>query len=186
MAPADSTCDWVLPVRRDTKWPCDRLSRGRDLREYGSGKTGATNILRVVGKRAAALWCWCSIWPREPFPCIMARLIPWPDDTWLGIAMGTAAAAAVVGHIWSIWIRPLTGKWGGGRGVATVLGATLVVYPLAAVIAMLVGIVVIAGVALRVAGLDHRHRRRASWWWSCSRCSSKYLLRFSLWASPAG
>jgi len=117
-------------------------SLGRDLREYGSGKTGATNTLRVVGKRAAALVLVLDM-AKGALPVLVARLLPWPDDTWLGIAMGTAAAAAVVGHIWSIWIRLLTGKWGGGRGVATVLGATLVVYPLAAVIAMAVGILVI-------------------------------------------
>jgi acyl phosphate:glycerol-3-phosphate acyltransferase len=119
------------------------LSRGRDLREHGSGKTGATNMLRVVGRRAAAVVFLLDL-AKGAIPVIIARLIAWPDDAWLGIAMGSTAAAAVVGHIWSIWIRLFTGKWGGGRGVATVFGAMLFVHPLAALAGLLVGIGVIA------------------------------------------
>lgn len=117
-------------------------SRGQDLRGSGSGKTGATNTLRVVGRRAAALVFVLDI-AKGAIPVLLARLLSWPDDTWLGIAMGTTAIAAVVGHIWSVWIRLFTHKWGGGRGVATVFGAMLLVYPPAAVIALLVAIVVI-------------------------------------------
>jgi acyl phosphate:glycerol-3-phosphate acyltransferase len=118
------------------------LSRGRDLREHGSGKTGATNTLRVVGRRAAAAVFALDV-AKGAIPVLIARLIPWPDDTWVGIAMGSAAIAAVVGHIWSVWIRLFTGRWAGGRGVATIFGAMLLVHPLAAVIGLAVGIGVI-------------------------------------------
>ena len=119
------------------------LSRGRDLREHGSGKTGATNTLRVIGRRAAAVVFVLDV-AKGAIPILIARFIPWPDDTWVGIAMGSAAAAAIIGHIWSIWIRLFTGKWGGGRGVATIFGAMLFVHPVAAVVGLLVGIGVIA------------------------------------------
>ena len=119
------------------------LSRGRDLREHGSGKTGATNTLRVVGRRAAAMVFILDV-AKGAIPVLIARSLPWPNETWIGIAMGSAAAAAIIGHIWSIWIRLFTGKWGGGRGVATVFGAMLIVHPAAAVIGLLVGIGVIA------------------------------------------
>jgi acyl phosphate:glycerol-3-phosphate acyltransferase len=119
------------------------LTRGRDLREHGSGKTGATNTLRVVGRRAAVMVFLLDL-AKGAIPVIVARIIPWPDDVWLGIAMGSAAVAAVVGHIWSIWIRLFMGKWGGGRGVATIFGAMLLVHPLAALAGLLVGIGVIA------------------------------------------
>lgn len=119
------------------------LSRGRDLRDHGSGKTGATNMLRVVGRRAAVMVFILDL-AKGAIPVIIARLIPWPDNSWLGVAMGSAAVVAVVGHIWSIWIRLFTGKWGGGRGVATVFGAMLFVHPLAALAGLLVGVGVIA------------------------------------------
>jgi glycerol-3-phosphate acyltransferase PlsY len=118
------------------------LSRGRDLRDHGSGKTGATNTLRVVGRRAAAMVFVLDV-AKGAIPVLIARVLPWPDDTWVGIAMGSAAVAAIIGHIWSVWIRLFTGKWGGGRGVATIFGAMLLVFPLAAVIGLLVGIGVI-------------------------------------------
>jgi glycerol-3-phosphate acyltransferase PlsY len=119
------------------------LRLGRDLREHGSGKTGATNALRAIGRRAAALIFLLDM-SKGMAAVLIARLLPWPDETWASVAMGTAAAAAIVGHIWSIWIRLFTGKWGGGRGVATVFGAMLVVSPLASMIGLIVGIVVIA------------------------------------------
>jgi acyl phosphate:glycerol-3-phosphate acyltransferase len=118
------------------------LNKGRDLREYGSGKTGATNTLRVIGRRAAALVFVLDM-AKGTIPVLIARMLPWPTESWAGIAMGSVATAAVVGHIWSVWIRIFSGKWGGGRGVATVFGAILGVHPVAAIIALAAGILVI-------------------------------------------
>jgi glycerol-3-phosphate acyltransferase PlsY len=118
------------------------LRLGRDLREHGSGKTGATNALRVIGRRAAAVVFILDA-AKGIIPIQVARALPWPDDTWLGVAMGGAAVAAIVGHCWSIWIRLFSGKWGGGRGVATAVGVMIMVHPLAAVIGFGVGIGVI-------------------------------------------
>jgi len=125
------------------------LRLGRDLREHGSGKTGATNALRSIGRRAAIIIFLLDM-GKGMLAVLIARLVPWPNDTWASIAMGGAAAAAIVGHIWSIWIRLFTGKWAGGRGVATVFGAMLAVHPLAAVIGMIV-----------------------AYWWSLSRATCR-------------
>ncbi len=118
------------------------LRLGRDLRQHGSGKTGATNALRVIGRRAAAVVFLLDA-AKGIIPILVARALPWPDDTWLGVAMGGAAVAAIVGHCWSIWIRLFSGKWGGGRGVATAVGVMIMVHPLAALIGFGVGIGVI-------------------------------------------
>ena len=118
------------------------LRLGRDPRQHGSGKTGATNMLRVLGKRAAGAVFGLDA-AKGALAVLAARLIPWPDETWMGLAMGCAVAAVILGHIWSIWIRLFTGKWGGGRGVATAVGATLLVHPLAALIGLIVGVAVI-------------------------------------------
>jgi glycerol-3-phosphate acyltransferase PlsY len=118
------------------------LRLGRDLRQHGSGKTGATNTLRVIGRRAAAVVFILDA-SKGIIPVLVARALPWPDDTWLGVAMGSAAVAAIVGHCWSIWIRLFSGKWGGGRGVATAVGVMIMVHPLAALIGFVVGIGVI-------------------------------------------
>ncbi len=108
---------------------------GRDLRAHGSGKTGATNALRVVGPGAAI-----AVFALDAFkgalPILVARWLAWPSVTWLGVALGAAGLAAVAGHIWSIWIRLFLGKWGGGRGVATAFGLTLAVQPWAALAAI--------------------------------------------------
>ncbi len=118
------------------------LRLGRDLREHGSGKTGATNALRVIGRRAAAVVFILDA-AKGIIPILVARALPWPDDAWLGVAMGGAAVAVIVGHCWSIWIRLFSGKWGGGRGVSTAVGVMLMVHPLAALIGFGVGIAVI-------------------------------------------
>jgi glycerol-3-phosphate acyltransferase PlsY len=115
------------------------LRLGRDLRQHGSGKTGATNTLRVIGRRAAAVVFILDA-AKGIIPVLIARALSWPDDTWLGIAMGGAAVATIVGHCWSIWIRLFSGKWGGGRGVSTAIGVMIMVHPLAALIGFVVGI----------------------------------------------
>ena len=54
--------------------------------------------------------------------------------------MAIAAVAAVSGHVWSIYMKLITGEWSGGRGVSTALGAMLVVNPWITLLALCVGI----------------------------------------------
>jgi glycerol-3-phosphate acyltransferase PlsY len=94
-----------------------RLIRGIDIREYGSGKTGVTNVLRTAGKRAssiavigdAAKGAAAVLFARFLLQSLLAEI--------------AAALAAIVGHNWSIYI-----KFQGGRGVTTFFGGLLAMY----------------------------------------------------------
>tara|TARA_Y100001968_G_C19426192_1_gene754488 strand:+ start:667 stop:1287 length:621 start_codon:yes stop_codon:yes gene_type:complete len=85
-----------------------------DLREIGSGSTGATNVLRHVGK-IPALFVFAIDLLKGFIPIIIAK--------WLNLDemyQVTAGIASLTGHIWPIWL-----KGRGGKAVATGLGVFL-------------------------------------------------------------
>lgn len=106
-----------------------RLTRGIDIREYGSHRTGATNALRTLGPRMAAAVFALDV-GKGAVAVLLAYLITGtstPDSApWVAAAAGFAA---IVGHIWSVFIR-----FTGGRGVATSAGALLALAPLAVLV----------------------------------------------------
>jgi glycerol-3-phosphate acyltransferase PlsY len=110
-----------------------RLYRGIDVRDYGSGKTGFTNTLRTVGLGAAVIVVTLDI-AKGALPVLIGRYL---FDDPLGAALG--GMAAVVGHTW-----PVFANFRGGRGVATSFGAFLAVAPLAALVTLIFGGVVLA------------------------------------------
>ena len=96
-----------------------------DVRDYGSGKTGATNVARVAGMKAAAL---VTILDglKGLLAVVFASLIF--GGGWLVEgAQVLAALAAIAGHKWPVFIR-----FKGGRGVATFFGGLLALCPPAA------------------------------------------------------
>jgi glycerol-3-phosphate acyltransferase PlsY len=93
-----------------------RVTRGIDLRDYGSHRTGATNALRTLGLRAAALVFLLDV-GKGVVAVVLARLL-FADDPLVEWAAAVAGFAAIVGHNWSVFIR-----FTGGRGVATSAGA---------------------------------------------------------------
>ncbi len=105
----------------------------RDIREMGSGKTGATNVLRTAGKLPAALVVIGDI-SKGAVPALVGRFVF--DDPWVAAA---GAAAAVIGHNW-----PVFAGFRGGRGVATSFGGILGLAPLFALGFPVAGAVVIA------------------------------------------
>jgi glycerol-3-phosphate acyltransferase PlsY len=110
---------------------------GTDVRQVGSGNIGATNVARAVGKRWAALVLICDmVKGLVPTLAAAAFLRGQPDDTWW---IGATMLAAVCGHVFSVFLRLR-----GGKGVATALGATSAVAPLAG----LVGVVIYVGLYL--------------------------------------
>ncbi|MBT5893936.1 MAG: glycerol-3-phosphate 1-O-acyltransferase PlsY [Chloroflexi bacterium] len=111
-----------------------RVFRGVDIRSYGSGGSGATNVNRTLGPIAGGGVLAADV--GKGF--VVAALARWAveGDAWLIAAAGTTA---VIGHMFPIYI-----KFKGGKGVATGLGALAVISPIAAVIALSgVGIAVI-------------------------------------------
>jgi glycerol-3-phosphate acyltransferase PlsY len=104
-----------------------RLVRNIDLRQHGSGNLGATNTFRVLGAKVAA--------PVMVFDMakgfVPAGLFAQWDrsDAWAwALAYG---AAAILGHVFSIYMR-----FHGGKGVATATGVFLALSPLAVSIAI--------------------------------------------------
>lgn len=102
---------------------------GVDLRTKGSGNLGATNTFRVLGWKAAlpvVVFDVAKGWvPVRLFPPLM-------EDPALGWALAFGAAA-IVGHVFSVWVR-----FRGGKGVATSAGVFLALAPWAVLVALVV------------------------------------------------
>lgn len=94
--------------------------RGVDVRRVGSGNVGATNVMRNVGKGAGLL-----AFVLDAAKGAAAALIA--QRSGLGDALAAlAAVAAILGHMYPVWLR-----FRGGKGVATGAGAFLPLAPLA-------------------------------------------------------
>jgi len=104
-----------------------------DVRDYGSGRTGATNVLRTAGRKAAAAVGTLDLL-KGTLAVVFAGLIVSGEYLVVGnfglgtlVAQVLAALAAVAGHIWPIFL-----KFRGGRGVATFFGGLVALCPPAA------------------------------------------------------
>jgi acyl phosphate:glycerol-3-phosphate acyltransferase len=111
-----------------------RVYRNVDLTTTGSGRTGATNVLRTLGPGAAAV-AFAADFLKGLLAVLIVTLV-FGQDPWLQLL---AAAAAVLGHTYS----PFLG-FRGGRGVVTGLGATAVAAPLFMLAAFATGLVLVA------------------------------------------
>jgi len=112
-----------------------RVYRNVDLTAHGSGRTGATNVLRTLGSGAAAI-AFAGDFVKGLLAVLAVRYLIAPDNSWAELI---AAAAAVIGHSYSAFIH-----FKGGRGVVTGFGATVVAAPVPILIALAVGIVLVA------------------------------------------
>jgi glycerol-3-phosphate acyltransferase PlsY len=109
-----------------------KLIRGKDfdIRDYGSHKIGATNVLRTLGKVPALIVLIFDL--LKGFgPTLIATLVP----IFFGAGWGPTVAglAALLGHIYPVFIG-----FKGGRGVLTGAGALLVISPLTFLISLVV------------------------------------------------
>lgn len=95
-----------------------RWTKGIDIRTYGSGSTGATNVLRTAGKKAAAVVFGADIF-KGILSVVIARYLT--DSLWW---IGLAGFMAVLGHNF-----PLFSHFKGGKGIATALGMFLILLP---------------------------------------------------------
>jgi glycerol-3-phosphate acyltransferase PlsY len=113
-----------------------RLRGGGDVRESGSGGTGATNVTRRAGRWAGLLTL--------ALDCLKGTLVALLARRFLAEGMGVdwwvvaASLAAVVGHVFPVWLG-----FRGGKGVATGLGVFLGLAPLAVLCALPVFVLVV-------------------------------------------
>ena len=109
-----------------------KYTRKVDIRNYGSGNAGATNVLRVLGYKAAA-----PVFALDVLKGVIAVLIG-------KYLMGTTGAmiagiAVVCGHNWPVFL-----KFRGGKGIATSIGVVMTVSPFLGIIALAIGVIIIA------------------------------------------
>jgi glycerol-3-phosphate acyltransferase PlsY len=108
-----------------------RITRGVDIRDFGSGATGTTNVIRTSGAKAGVLVMLLDIGKGVAAVYIgvglahLAGVTPNDDRAWVAAAGGVAAVA---GHVWPVWAG-----FRGGKAVASGFGAALAMNPLAAV-----------------------------------------------------
>jgi glycerol-3-phosphate acyltransferase PlsY len=101
--------------------------RGADLRRIGSGNIGATNVMRASGLPAGLTVALLDM-AKGAASVVVA--------TWMSPASqapALAGVAAVIGHVYPVWLR-----FRGGKGVATACGAFSVLTPAAMPIALVV------------------------------------------------
>jgi glycerol-3-phosphate acyltransferase PlsY len=99
-----------------------KVVRGIDIRRFGSGNVGGSNLARHVGKRWVVPLGLFEIGVKGASPTLLGHyafgyeISSWP--------LVTAALLAVAGHNWPVWL-----KFTGGRGVAVALGVFLALSP---------------------------------------------------------
>ncbi len=103
-----------------------------DVRESGSGRTGATNVLRTLGWKAAVPVVLLDLFKGSVAVIASGFIADTPGEV-------AGAVAVVVGHSRSVFIG-----FGGGRGVIPAGGAALALVWPAAIIGTIVGILIIA------------------------------------------
>lgn len=111
-----------------------RHMHGVDISKEGSGNTGATNVFRVLGWKAALIVALLDV-AKGVVPALLARLIA--DLAWAAtgrdLLIIAAGIAAMAGHMFSPYFRLK-----GGKGIATAAGAILVLMPKAFIVLVIV------------------------------------------------
>lgn len=111
---------------------------GIDIREHGSGNAGATNTFRVLGKKPGIIVLLIDIL-KGSAAVSLAYLFEdtLPKNEFVDIEIGLAIAS-VFGHIF-----PVFAGFRGGKGVATLLGATIIITPVSCAFALIVFLIVL-------------------------------------------
>jgi glycerol-3-phosphate acyltransferase PlsY len=134
-----------------------RLFRGEDVRKTGSGNIGATNVARTGSKRlaiatllldalkgyaAVAFAFWLAGVHRfegQPTTSLYDRTTQTMDSRTVFLLAALAAFVAILGHMYTVWLR-----FKGGKGVATAAGSFVALAPRALLIAIVLFVLVVA------------------------------------------
>ena len=112
-----------------------RKKLGDDIRQSGSGGTGATNVSRRAGKTAGVITLVLDAL-KGSVAVLIAKALS-PDVEWV---VAAAAIAVIVGHMFPVWLG-----FRGGKGVATGVGVFSILAPIAVLCA---GVIFVAIVSL--------------------------------------
>jgi glycerol-3-phosphate acyltransferase PlsY len=107
-----------------------RRAKGIDIREHGSGNAGGTNVLRVVGWKAALVVAIVDVGKGAFAAALPALCAPSELPVNLADAGSVCGACAVIGHVY-----PVFAKFRGGKGVGTAAGMFAATQPLALALA---------------------------------------------------
>ncbi len=111
-----------------------KLFRRIDVREHGSGSTGMTNVIRTVGFPVGALVLLLDMGKGVGSIALARYGLDAPEA-----AQAAAGLAAIAGHNWPVFIG-----FRGGRGTATGWGSLLLLWPIAGLVASVVGLSLVA------------------------------------------
>jgi acyl phosphate:glycerol-3-phosphate acyltransferase len=109
------------------------FTRGEDVRRIGSGGIGATNVSRRAGWRGGLLTYALDVAKGAAAVLLMRQIEP-ADYLWVG----AAATAAIVGHVFPVFL-----KFKGGKGVATGVGVFLVLAPYAVLTTLVLWLLIV-------------------------------------------
>lgn len=140
---------WVLAILAGyllgsipTGYWVGKLIKGIDIREHGSKSTGATNVLRCVGKGPAAFVfffdifkAYAPVWVAATYTREISQLGPAMPEQLMGLHVLPTAVAVMelIGHSKSIFL----GFTGGGKSAAVALGSVFAMNPLAALLSFI-------------------------------------------------
>ena len=106
----------------------------KDVRDYGSGNIGATNVKRVAGEKLSKITALCDML-KAIIPVLLTRILIWNDilKTNESLSLSLVAIAAILGHNYTIFL-----KFKGGKGVATSAAAFMFIVPKAFIVTAIV------------------------------------------------
>lgn len=163
-----------------TGYLAGKLLRGIDIREHGSRSTGATNVLRTLGKWPALVVLLVDVlkgaaaiaFARGFYPWLATRITPPTtlDLQTLGPwAVGLAGLAVLLGHGRSIWLNFTGGKsaatglgvllalsWPVALGAAAIFGVTLAIFRIVSLSSMLAALTAIVFICIMDQPLPYR------------------------------
>jgi len=97
-----------------------RRAKGKDIRQVGSGNVGGLNVYRQIGTKAAAAVAIVDIGKGSAAVAVAYWLLDLSQPFVLA-----AGLAAVIGHMWMVWL-----KFSGGKGIGTTVGVLSAMMPL--------------------------------------------------------